>query len=169
MSQSSDNSEHYEVKLGSYKVVGWLGVVFFTLCSAGAVWSRQYRPIAVFGFFVALSIYTILAAGEYCFNQEDVTHQTVLGTFRYRIRWEEIKSIEIGAADGTIVFHGEDKRFVIAPLSAWSGPQKLDAYKLFAQKVSDLGIEPYTSRVAAYKIHKNVKVYPNSTSTRQPG
>lgn len=161
MSPRTNNSEHYTVKLVSYKVVGWLGIVFFTLCSVGAFLAKQYGPIAVFGFLVALGIYTLLGAGEFVLDQEGVTHQTVLRL--YRIHWKEVKSIEIGAADGTVVLHGENKRFILAPPSAWSGPHKFDAYSFFEQKVRDLGITPYTSRVAAYKIHKNVRVYSQST------
>lgn len=156
MSYGVDNSERYEVRLTSYAVVGWLGVVFGTFCSVGAYLARQYGPILVFGLFVALGIYTILGAGKVVFYQDGVTHQTA---FRmYGIYWKQVTGVEIGAADGTVVLHGEDKRFVLAPPSAWSGTQKFDAYSFFAKKIQDSGIKPRTSRVAAYKIHRNVRV-----------
>jgi hypothetical protein len=151
--------ETYEVSLASYKIVGWLSIVFFTFCSIASFMARQYSPIVAFGFFVALGIYTIVGAGKFVFSQEGVTHRTTFRT--YRIHWKEVKGIEIGTADGTFVLHGENKRFVVAPPSAWSGPQRVNAYSFFATKLQDSGIIPYTSRVAAYKIHKNVRVYPD--------
>jgi hypothetical protein len=166
MNQSTDNSRCFEVRLVSYKVVGWLGIVFGALCSVGAFLARQYGPIWVFGFFIGLGIYTILGAGRFVFDQEGVTHQTVLRM--YRIHWNEVKRVEIGAADGTVVLHGENKRFVLAPPSAWSGPQKFDAYSFFSKKVRDSGIVPYTSRIAAYKIHNNVRVDANSAAAHEP-
>jgi len=114
---------------------------------------------------VLSGIYTILAAGKFVFNQEGVTHRTAFGM--HRIHWKEVKNIEIGAADGSIVLHGENKRFILAPPSTWSVPEKFDAYSFFARKVQDSGIAPYTSKIAAYKIHKNVRVQSDSVSTRE--
>ena len=147
MNHGTDRSERYEVKLVSYKVVGWLAVVFFSLCSLGAYLARPYSPMRVFSFFVAFGIYIILGTGEFIFDQEGVTDRTV---FRmYRRHWKEVKSVEIGAADGTVVLHGENKRFVLAPPSAWSGSQKFDPYSCFAKKIRDSEVAPYRSRVAA--------------------
>jgi hypothetical protein len=162
MSHGGDNSERYEIKLASYTVDGWLGVVFSTVCCAGAFLARQYGPIPVFGLFGALGVYTILGAGKIVFYQDGVIHQTA---FRmYGIYWKEVTRVEIGVPDGTVVLHGDNKRFVVAPPSAWSGPQKSGAYSFFAKQIEDSGMGPFTSTVAAYKIHKNVSVYANSRS-----
>jgi hypothetical protein len=162
MSDSLDNSKHYEVKLTTYTVVGWLGVVFGILCSVGAFLARQYGPIIGFGSFVVLGIYTILGSGKLGFDQDGVLHQTA---FRmYEIYWKQVTGVEIGAGDGTVVLHGNNKRFVVAPPSFWSGAQRIDAYSFFAKKIQDTGITPRASRIAAYKLHKNVRIYANSAS-----
>jgi len=95
------------------------------------------QPIIVFSFFVLSGIYTILAAGKFVFNQEGVTHRTAFGM--HRIHWKEVKNIEIGAADGSIVLHGENKRFILAPPSTWSVPEKFDAYSFFRKKSPRFG------------------------------
>jgi hypothetical protein len=154
--QGGENSDSYEVGLLTYKIVGWMCIRSFSCCSIAAFWAGQFGPIVVFAFFVAMGIYIVPAAGEFTFDPDGLTHRTVFGT--NRMCWKEVKHIEIGAADGTFVFHGDTKRFVLAPASAWSGSPKPSAYSFLVQKIDSLQIVPYPSKVAAYKVHKNVRV-----------
>ena len=118
--------------------------------------AKQYGPIAGFVFFVLLGAYMIVSAGRFALDQNAISHKNVFGTFR--LPWSEIRQIEVGAADGTLVLHGENKRFVVAPPSMWSGSEKPAAFELLQKRIESTGITPYPSNTAGYKMHKNVRV-----------
>ena len=145
----------FSVGLLSYKIIGWVCVVFFLGCSIGAYFARQYGPITIFMFFVLMGVYMIVSAGSYTLNDESVTHTNVFGSFH--ILWQNVRQIEVGT-QGTLVLHGNDQRFILAPATFWSGRDKPEAFALLTKKIEDLDITPYPSNVADYKIHKNVRV-----------
>ena len=156
ISQTNSSPSSYEVGLLSYKIIGWVCVIFFAGCAIGAFIAKQYGPISIFAFFVLMGAYMIVAAGRFALDMQFITHENIFGTFR--LSWDEIKQIEIGATDGTLVLHGENKRFVVAPPSMWSGPQKPTAFALLQKKIEGTGLTPYPSNTAAYKTHKNVRI-----------
>ena len=152
-------SRPLHVGLLSYKIIAWVCMIFFLGCSLGAYFARQYWPSAFFWVFILLGLYMLISAGAFEFDDEGVSHKNLSG--HYRILWCEVKRIEFGT-QGSLVLHGEGKRFVLPTPSVWSGPEKPQAFELLGQKIEELGITPYPSNVADYKIHKNVKV-PNAT------
>jgi hypothetical protein len=154
--QIDSSTDSFEVGLLSYKIIGWSCVIFFAGCSIGAFMSKQYGPISVFAFFILMGTYMILAGGHFSLNSQAITHHNIFGT--YRLPWNEIEQIEVGIADDTIVLHGANKRFVVAPPSMWSGSKKTAAFALLQKKLESIGITPYPSNTAAYKVHKNVRV-----------
>jgi hypothetical protein len=130
--------------------------LFFLACSVGAFVAGQYWAALFFWVFILMGVYMIVVGGHYTISDDNITHRNMLGT--YRIAWRDVKRVEVGAQDGSIVLHGDNKRFVLAPPAMWSGKQKPDAFTFFTNKIKRSGITPYPSSTAAYKMHKNVKV-----------
>jgi len=73
------------------------------------------------------------------------------------MRWVEVTRIEVGT-QGTLVLHGDGKRFVVAPAAYWSGKQKPEAFEWFRRKIEGLAVPIYVSNTGDYKTHKNVKI-----------
>jgi hypothetical protein len=144
-----------EVGLLSYKVIGWVCGLFFVGCSIGAYVAHQYGPIAIFLIFVLMGAYMIASAGSFQLNERTVSHKNLFG--HYRMAWNEVQRIEVGT-QGTLILHGKDKRFTLAPPTMWSGKEKPEAFALLTRKIEELGVTPYPSNVAGYKIDKNVRV-----------
>ena len=141
ISQTNSSPSSYEVGLLSYKIIGWVCVIFFAGCAIGAFMAKQYGPISIFAFFVLMGVYMIVAAGRFALDMQSIIHENIFGTFR--ISWNEIKQIEIGAADGTLVLHGENKRFVIAPPLCGQGrksPQHLPSCRKKLKELVSLRI-----------------------------
>lgn len=148
-------SSRIQVELESYTWVGWIGVV---LCSAGAIaasLARQYVAGAGLLLFVALGIYVICAAGSFSFSEQDIVHSTRFR--RYSIAWDPVRSIEIGN-QGSLVLHGDDRRFVWAPVSDWTGHEKDAAVALVRRKIETPGLRTYRTNTGDYKTHRNVRV-----------
>jgi hypothetical protein len=144
-----------KVGLLSYKIIAWAGIIFFLGCSIGAYLAGQYLPSAFFWVFILMSAYMLMSSGMFQLDENGVSHTNVLG--QYRMLWREVQRVEVGT-QGSLVLHGEGKRFVLAPAPYWSGPDKPEAFALLERKIKELAITPYPSNVADYKIHKNVKV-----------
>lgn len=137
-------------------VIGATGAVFFGACAAGGCMAHQYLPALLLLLFVLPPAYISRLGGDITITPEGVIHRSLFGTFR--LDWRSITGIEVGAADGTMVLHGEDKRLALAPLGMWSGRQRSQAQALFAKWVLDLGLTAYPSNAAAYKSSRNVRV-----------
>jgi hypothetical protein len=144
-----------KVGLLSYKLIAWVDIIFFLGCSVGAYLAGQYGPSTFFWVFILMGVYMLMSSGMFELDEDGVSHKNVVG--QYRMLWREVQRIEMGT-QGSLVLHGEGKRFVLVPASFWSGPDKVEAFTLLDRKVKELAITPYPSNVADYKVHKNVKV-----------
>jgi hypothetical protein len=162
MPPSPNTSSHYEVSFNLYRIIGIacmfvsgaLGFFFFFIKDIQS--PNAWIGACVFFAFEILGIYLFLSASStLIFTDESVTHRTLFGVFR--IRWEEITSIEFDA-QGTLVLHGENKQFVIWPVDAWSGKQKREACEFIQNKINQMSVTPSPSMWASVKNHKNVKV-----------
>ncbi|MFO0691604.1 MAG: hypothetical protein U0900_23100 [Myxococcota bacterium] len=141
----------------SYQIIGGVCAVFFLGCSVGAFLARQYPPIAIFGFFLLMGLYMLLFSGSYELDDVAIHHKSLLGHFR--MQWSEVKRVEIGT-QGSLVLHGDGKRFSLPPASYWSGKQKPEAFELLKRKLESSAAPTHQSSVGDYKIHKNVRVRP---------
>ena len=145
----------YRFGVLSDKIIGVVGTLFFAGCAVGAMLARQYPPSAIFAFFFCMSAYMIVSAGDFEISERDITHRTLFSTFR--MAWAQVKKIELGT-QGSIILHGENRRFVLAPPAFWSGKQKHEALGFLRKTIEQLGVESYSSYAADYKTHKNVRV-----------
>ena len=145
----------YRFGVLSYKIIGAVCALFFAGCAVGAFLARQYPPIAIFAFFIFMGLYMITSAGSSEISERFITHRNLFGTFR--MAWAEVRKIEFGT-QGSIILHGENKRFALAPAAYWSGKQKPEAFDLLRKTIDQLGIVSYPSNTADYKIHKNVRL-----------
>ena len=145
----------YRFGVLSYKIIGAVCALFFAGCAVGAFLARQYPPIAIFAFFIFMGLYMITSAGSFEISERFITHRNLFGTFR--MAWAEVRKIEFGT-QGSIILHGENKRFALAPAAYWSGKQKPEAFDLLRKTIDQLGIVIYPSNTADYKIHKNVRL-----------
>ena len=71
--------------------------------------------------------------------------------------WGEVKYVEFGTG-GTLVFFGEEKRFVLPPAAFWSGKDKPEMYARLVQLLELHKLTPVPSNTADYRINKNVRV-----------
>jgi hypothetical protein len=152
---TSPISPPLKVGLLSYTIIACVCVIFFLGCSAGAYYARQYGPAAFFWVFILMGVYMLISAGAFELDEDGVSHKNMGG--HYRMLWRDVQRIDVGT-QGSLVLHGEGKRFVLPSPAVWSGPEKPEAFELLDRKLKDSGITPYPSNVADYKIHKNVKV-----------
>jgi len=125
--------------------------------------TAHYLPALMFGAITALSVFLISSCGRVILDDEGVTHRNVFGV--YRIAWAECRKIELapgadkfGISKGSLVLHGEQKRFVLPSPVGWSGPHSIQAQAFLAKKVAETGLTPVFIRIAMLKSHKNVRV-----------
>ena len=69
--------------------------------------------------------------------------------------------------DGTLVFHGSNKRFILAPPTGWAGPDKHNALDLVIEQLQSRNLSPKFSRTTAYKIMKNTRVSTNPNPNKK--
>jgi hypothetical protein len=148
-------SSPIQVELGSYKLVGWVCAVGFAAGGIAALFARQYFAAAGLFLFVALGIYIVLAAGSFSFSEQDIVHSTRFR--RYLITWDQVRVIEVGN-HGSLVLHGDGRRFALAPVSYWTGKEKEAAAELLSRKIETLGLKTYRTNTGDYKTHRNVQV-----------
>jgi hypothetical protein len=98
----------------------------------------------------------ILGAGSFDIDGDGLTHRSAFGI--WRIRWDEIASVEVGEAEGTFVLFGKDKRFVLSPPGWWASADKQAALAFVIKQIQTRKIPAQATRTAAYKIMKNTRV-----------
>ena len=146
--------QSYRIGLRGYQIVGWICALFFIGCCIGATLAAQYEPAAAFTPFILLGLFLILGSGSFEVSEDGLAHECAFGSFA--ISWPEVRKAEFGT-QGTLVLHGVDKRFVVAPVGWWSGKQKSDAFELVRRKLAELQISPMPNKFADYRIHKNTR------------
>jgi len=146
----------YHVEMRSYRLVGWVCLVFFTFCTVAAFLSGHYWPALGLAVFAVLGLYIVLGAGSFDIDGDRITHRSWFGT--WQILWDEINHAEVGETDGTLVLTGIDKRFVLSPPGWWSGPAKEEALRFVVKQLEARRLSPQPSRSAAYKIMKNTRI-----------
>ncbi len=149
------NEPTFRVGLRGYAVVGTICVVVFGAACIGAFVAHQYRPIAAFAAFLVPGAGLLASAGTFAFSEEHVSYQSAFG--RFRMNWADVRAIE-SSPMGTLVLHGNDQRFVIFPATYWSGPQKREAAAFLAGMIARSGHVPTLSRIADYRLFRNVRV-----------
>jgi hypothetical protein len=118
---------------------------------AGQPW-----PALSFILFIALGAYLLYASySRYSVDNLAVTSFSSRGE-RSGILWSEVKWVELGTS-GTLVFHGEHKRFVLPTPSLWSGPFKPEMYRLVIDELGAKKIVPVLTSFADYKVNKNAR------------
>jgi len=76
----------------------------------------------------------------------------------YRIKWSEVKRIEMDNSEGGIVFKGDDKQLVIPGRFFWSGKDKKQTVSFFDAQVEQKHLEVKESFLAAYARSRNTRV-----------
>jgi hypothetical protein len=146
---------NHEVRLGTSRAVGWVVIAVFLLATVGAALRHQYGAAAGFLVFIIIGYLAIATAGSIMVGDTGVEHRNLFG--RFRIAWSDVRRIEVGNA-GTIVLHGQDRRFALMPPGYWSGEQKSAAVALLQQKLKTFEANISRTNTGDYKTHKNVRV-----------
>ncbi len=142
--------------MSTYRMAGWLSLLLFGFFTWFSYSCCRGWPALFFFFFTGLGLYLILAAGSFDLDEQSLTHQSAFG--RWRIGWNEIVSVEVGQVDGTIVLHGTDKRFILAPPGYWRGVDRKLVLDFVLAQLEARKVPMKTSRGAAYKIMRNTRV-----------
>jgi hypothetical protein len=158
MPSTPDKTHHIELR--SYRNVGWATLVLCALCIVGAGTADEYWAMAVFALFGLIGLYMVLGAGRFDMDADGVRHHSAFGS--WAIRWDEITRVEIGIVDGTFVFSGDDKRFVLSPSGWWSGLDTGAALEFLIAQLRARDLPPQPSKTAAYKIMKNTRITGNA-------
>lgn len=138
------------------KVWGWIGLVFFIVCSVGA-WNAGARgPTLVFLAFVALAVFLLLNSGSMQVDSDSIRYYLPFRS--YQIKWNEVQYIEIDGQGGNMVFVGENKKLAVNGPKLWSGKDKPDTMRLIGIQVDKYGIPIRTTEKAMFRLSKNTKV-----------
>lgn len=145
------------VTLGTVRPLGWVTLIGFLGAAIWALLADEPGPALGLAAFGLLGIYLLVGAyGRYAV-EEDGLHAITPLSWKYRMRWSEVKYVEFGTG-GTLVFFGDGKRFVLPPAAFWSGEHKPDMYRRLVQLIDLHSLTPVPSNTADYRFNKNVRV-----------
>ena len=148
--------DNYHIEMRSYRLLGWVWLVLCTLCMAAATLSRLYWPAVGCALASLFGVYAVQSAGCFDIDTDGLTHTSSFGT--WKIRWDEISSVEAGEVDGTLVLHGPNKRFILSSPGWWPASGRDEAFAFLIKQLEARAIPPKPSGTAAYKIMKNTRV-----------
>ena len=152
-----DESKIFTVKHTTYKVIGWMNLLLFTLCTAVS-WKvgTGYIPL-VFLFFVLLGLYVIWATGHMEADSISIRFYSHFG--KYEINWDEVEYIEMDKQAGNIVFFGKNKVLQTIGPTGWTGKkEKLEMINFLFGQIENRKIEVRQTEKAMYRLSKNTKV-----------
>jgi len=151
-----NSQDRYHIEMRSYRIIGW---GWMALCSLGLIislFTQQYWPAAGCVVSAAFGAYMVLGSGSFDIDGEGLFHRSSLGA--WKIRWDEISRVEVGAGEGTMVLHGRNKRFILSSPGNWDESVKDAALAFVTRQLEARRIPFQVSGVAAYKIMKNTRV-----------
>ncbi|WP_426078023.1 hypothetical protein [Janthinobacterium sp. PSPC3-1] len=151
----TDLNNSYRIAVPMYLIIGVAAAALFGTCAVSALLEGQYSTAAFGMVFVLMGLYLMASAGSFEMSGKYIEQRTIHG--RYRMDWDQVRKIEYGA-QGTIIFHGENARFVLAPPGYWSGKQKPESLDFLQKTIASLDVLDYSSSSADFKIHKNVRL-----------
>lgn len=140
----------------SSRIIGWGWLVICALAMITAFLSQFNWLGAGCALAALFGGYMVLGSGSFDIDGDGLTHRSSFGV--WHIRWDEVSSVEIGEVEGTMVFKGDKKRFILSSPGGWDASVKDEALAFVFKQLETRGISVVTSRVAAYKIMKNTRV-----------
>lgn len=146
----------HHIEMRSYRILGWAWLVLCALGMIAAFLDQLYLPGAGFTLASLFGVYAVLSAGSFAIDAQGLTHQSSFG--KWHIRWDEITRVEIGEVEGTLVLHGNNKRFILSSPGWWSAAEKEAAFAFVVKQLEARNIPPQPSRIAGYKMMKNTRV-----------
>lgn len=139
-----------------YKVVGWVGLAFFMICTLGSLNAGAGRTSLIFLGFVAISIYLVLNSGSMQVDCDSIKYYLPFRS--YQIKWNEVQYIEVDNHVGSMVFVGENKQLAVNGPMAWIGKDKFEMGKLISEQMDRNHIEVRVTEKAMFRLSKNTKV-----------
>ena len=138
------------------RIISWTCILFFLVGAVGSARAGALKVSLVFVFFIGLGVYLLLFSGTLEMNSETIFYRTPLG--RYRIRWDEVRRLELDRVGSVMVFWGENKRLVALGPYYWQGADRKDMMFLVAAQIDKFGIILGQSERAGFRLSKNTKV-----------
>lgn len=151
-----NNKQQFHVEMRAYRMIGkgWIA-----LCVVGLILTLlvdEYVMASVCVGAAAFGAYMVLGAGSFDIDDQGILHRSSFGA--WRIRWDEIVRVEVGAGEGTMVLHGDNKRFILSSPGGWDESVKEEAFAFVVRQLESRQIPFQPSGVAAYKVMKNTRV-----------
>jgi len=154
--EMENGRDKYHVEMRSHRIIGWGWIALCALGLTITLLSQQYWPAAGCIVSAAFGVYMVLGSGSFDIDSEGLFHRSSLGA--WKIRWDEITRVEVGAGEGTMVLHGRDKRFILSSPGGWDESVKDAALAFVVMQLEAREIPMQVSGAAAYKIMKNTRV-----------
>ena len=146
----------FQVGMLPLKILGWFGIVLFTVFFVGSVMIGNYA-FAFFSFLlIGLDVFLLLATGTYTLNETKIRYLCPIGNFE--MRWDEIEFVEVDAERQAYVLSSNTKRLPILSPVLWSGPDKQAAGEFFFAQIERHAYPERVSRLALIRLPKNVRV-----------
>jgi hypothetical protein len=156
------NMDQYHIEMRSYRIIGW---GWIALCAVGLIvvlLTQQYLLAGGCVVSAAFGAYMVLGSGSFDIDNEGLFHRSAFGA--WQIRWDEISGVEVGAGEGTMMLHGNNKRFILSSPGGWDEAVKDEAFAFLSRQLESREIPFKASGVAACKIMKNTRVLPGKAA-----
>jgi hypothetical protein len=156
-----NSKDKYHIEMRSYRIIGWCWIALCTVGLIVALFIQQYLLAGGCVVSAAFGAYMVLGSGSFDIDSEGLFHRSSFGA--WQIRWNEISGVEVGAGEGTMVLHGNNKRFILSSPGGWDESVKDEAFAFVTRQLESREIPFKPSGVAAYKIMKNTRVLPGQS------
>lgn len=158
----SNHKNVFRVNHTLYKVIGWTGLILFSASVAACLRANAGGASLVFLFFVLLSIYLIFSPGWMEVDLETIHFYQPLS--KYKMRWDEVKYVEIDRQFGNMAFFGKDKVMNIIGPAGWSGDEKFETINFVFGQIKNEELKSSKRKrhwLDFQKIQKSNKIYLN--------
>lgn len=142
------------VRLLNIRAWMWFTFVFFTAMAVLSWRTGMYWVAALHSLFAVVGAVAVVGLGSYRIEADRVWMATPVG--RYGMRWDEVQAIEF---DGMgIVFHGDQKRFVMLGPGMWSEQERRSTLPLLDEIIKRRNIPYRSSHRAGFTFTKNARM-----------
>ena len=147
---------HHRIEMRSYRFVGGAMLALSGLGSLLALADGERQAALGLAIAALVGLYQLFAAGFFVIDEQGIAHQSAFG--RWRILWREVGYVEIGAADGSMVFHAGEKQFVLSPPQWWPNDARANALEYLYAQIEAHKLPMRQTRSAAFKVMRGTRV-----------
>jgi hypothetical protein len=138
------------------EIIGWTCMAAFIFLTISALYDKELAMSMFFAVLVLLTPLIIIPGGQSQIDREYITRKNKLGI--YKIKWDEVREVQLSPNRDKIIFIGENKQLVIKGPTQWGNGDGEKFFRILINQIKARQIKTSYTMKAIFKRTKNCRI-----------